>query len=148
MYLHTIALLESVGFQFGLDFDDELIVEYPLEFDPKVLADKVATDHAKETVQFLKARAMRQRQQFIGGPLNGQQHEGLPWLAIQIGENPLRLANYGFLARCLGPAEWAVYIGNPADGRAFYHGTATSQKKARRRAFEIMTARGRLEKVE
>lgn len=145
MYLNTVALLESVGFTFGLDFDDELMIEYPLEFDPKPLADKLATEHVQEITNYLKRRGQRAREQFVGGPLDGQPHKGLIWLTVEVGTT---LVTYGYLLHHVAPADWAVYLGNPHDGRAFFQGSVTSERKGRRKVYDLIAARGSVEKAQ
>ena len=108
MYLHTVTLLESVGFTFGLDLDEELQIEYPLDFDPKTLADKLAVEHVRELTSFLKFRGQRARQQFLGGPLDGQPHSGLPWSLYQRADGTH--VSRGVILHRTAPADWAKSI--------------------------------------
>lgn len=141
MYLHVVTLLESVGFTFGLDFDNELMIEYPLEFDPKCLADKLATEHVQEITNFLKRRGEQARRQFLGGPLDGEAYWELRWVTVQLVE-PTRLATFGYHFHRTAPAAWAIYLAaGSQDGRAFFRGTATSEKKAKRKMFDLIFGR-------
>lgn len=109
------------------------------------IAGRILLDHTKEVTRQLQLRRHYAMHQFVGGPLNGQRHDGLPWMCVEVGT---KMLSYGYLTRRIRSAEWAVYVGNPKDGRAFFHGYATSEKKARRKAFDVMMKGPTLEKAE
>lgn len=120
--LHELKILETLGVEIGLDFDDELLVTFPEKLDlaklRSLLSEEVNRKDLRQTLIWNRSRSMRQ---FVGGPRHGQQY--LQWEL----EGTFR----GFR---ISRAKWAVYE-YAKDGRAFFRGWATSQRKARRGEF-------------
>lgn len=111
----VVRFLESVGFAFELDWDDELTIAYPGDLTGKTLADALA-EHGAAIVRTVKLRSASERHQFMGGPYNGQHHGRCSGERIAIN---------------IRRGKWAVYL-VAADGRAWFRGYATSRVKARR----------------
>lgn len=110
-----VRFLESVGFVFELDWDDELSITYPDDLTGKTLADELAK-YGAAIVRTVKLTGASERSQFMGGPYNGQRHGRYEGERIAI-------------HMCRG--KWAVYVVAP-DGRAWFRGYAKSRTKARR----------------
>lgn len=124
----AVPFLESLGFEFHLDFDEELQIEYPEDLTPEEIA-TAAGAATKEIVEMLKGRARTLRRQHFGGPMHGKPHGGYWW------NRPVYH---------LGFARWAAYVID-RDGRAIYVGEATSKKKAQKLALDDAVARGLIE---
>ena len=124
----TIRFLESIGFTFSLDFDEQVEIEYPEDVTPRYIATEVGKYH--ESIRnALNSRAKILRRQFVGGPFNGDRHGRFPWSANKI------------IARQVRRAMWAVYeIRDPNDGRAWFLGYASSEIKAKRKELIKATA--------
>lgn len=114
----AIYFLESLGFRFSLDLDDELEITCPEFLSPDQIKARLLQDSAA-IVGRIKMRAKNRMRQFVGGPFNGEPHA---------------LHHYYPNGRGIGMrvarAEWAAYWLSP-DGRAFFQGMATSEKKAK-----------------
>jgi hypothetical protein len=113
----ALDFLQLLGFEFHIDFDDELQVGCPpedLEFRQSVCNwIYQSRDAMKKRVL---DRAAYDKYQFVGGPFNGRRHCLSRW--------------DGRVAMKLGRAKWAAYY-LIEDGRALYAGEATSERKAR-----------------
>lgn len=114
MLPNTIRFMRQLGFEFHLDWDGELEIEYPLDLTPGQIAQALLS-HDREIACVVKRQAACDREQCVGGPFNGRRHE---WLRGNL--EGLRVKR-----GC-----WAVYLVVP-DGRAFFQGFASSEKKAR-----------------
>ena len=110
-----VHFLESVGFQFELDWDDELTIVYPADLTGETLADALAK-HGNAIIKTVKVAAAAERRQCMGGPYNGTQHG---WGTDERIVLPI----------CRG--KWVVYL-VAADGRAWFRGYATSKREGKR----------------
>lgn len=117
-----ISFLRALGFEFHIDYDCELLIEKPDE----VSVDDVleALGAWRENWRGILARQVKyegqcERREFCGGPLHGQRHSV-----------DYHLMYHHFRGYHLARAKWAVYEFQP-DGRAFFRGYATSERKAR-----------------
>lgn len=113
---NTIDFMESLGFEFTLDWDGQLEVTYPDELVVETIAYEVGkySDAVKNRLLFRQHHSMRR---LIGGPFAGQKYT-----------NPFCRTLYW---RHVSRGKWAVYS-VWADGRATFKGYATSEFKARR----------------
>lgn len=118
----TLDFLKSLGFEFALDYDDELIISSPEWIDPKQIAGAFATDYREATVTQLRINRERALEQFVGGPLSGR-HCGL-----MFGPRAISVKRYRLPFE--GGAHWCAYFVK-IDGRAIFCGMTTSEKKAR-----------------
>ena len=120
----ALELLEFCGFGFSLDWDDDLVIAEPEDFEDgysdfhtflnQVLESELVHDWFTEV---LKRRRDRNMHQCVGGPCSGQRHHG-----FRAGTEVLFH---------LGRGEWAVYVVGNDRKRAFYLGNETSEKKAK-----------------
>ena len=117
-YVGLIDFAEALGVEFSMDWDGEVVMEYPDEID----AEKLVTflgDNGKLLGNQFRTRCDLARRVFVGGPLNGQR-------------TPLSCCrSRSYWAHRCKRARWAVYR-MQADGRAFFVGYATSAAKAKR----------------
>lgn len=113
----TVRFLESLGFTFHLDWDDELQIDYPEDLTPERIALTLG-EYRQHIVRTLKNRAEHDRMQLVGGPFNGERHG---WTTCW---------GRTLHARKVKRAWWAAYQ-LQEDGRAIFKGYATSEKKAR-----------------
>ena len=121
----TLKFLRMLGFKFYLDFDEQLVIEEPgdvLEMSRIMWIVDQCRDRIKQTVQHLAKRDM---EQFVGGPFNGQRHDK-SWYCC-----------HREVAKRIGPRQWAAHR-LVKDGRAFFVGITTSEKKARALGREAM----------
>lgn len=111
---HTLEFLKLFGFRFGLDLDEQVIIESP---ETVVVAEIVSEleKHNEAIKRDLTIRAKNARQQCVGGPFNGRRH-------CQYFGCPILFH--------IKRAKWAVYVVS-RDGRAFFLGYETSKKKGR-----------------
>lgn len=114
-YLTVIKLLKALEVEIGLDWDGALMFTCPVVVSGATL-EGLIEEHAEQIARELGAAGRRAMECFVGGPLNGQRHDAL----FAVG------AHRGYRQ---GPKKWAVYQFE-RDGRAFFRGWATSQKKA------------------
>jgi hypothetical protein len=118
----TLEFLTLLGFNISIDFDENLRIEPPRDCSATKIAELLAAEFAAPLAQQVVWRAQRERKQYLGGPFNGQQH----------GESN------GFtpcLAARVRRGHWAAYF-LVDDGRAFFMGLATSERKAKLLAWE------------
>lgn len=126
-----LKFLETLGVTFEIDWDDSVQIGIPesgVSYDEmrRALESPVPGTVAGATFsnwlhREVLCRAAARRAVFVGGSLNGKQVRY---------EQP---SYYGFIAHRLGRAHWEVYEqADKRDGRAFFRGYATSEKKARR----------------
>ncbi len=113
--------LESLGFEFHLDFDRQLIIEYPEELTVQDMA--IALGPLSGGIrEHLEGRQRIAMHTCMGGPLDGKPHMWPYWNSRKI------------YAVRVKRAHWAAYR-LQRDGRAIFQGYATSQKKARQGEF-------------
>lgn len=110
----TVRFLERLGFEFHLDWNDELEIHSP-EITAADIVSELEKYEDDVTGQILR-RAASNLEQFVGGPFNGQRHDAIYW-----GQNQ-------FIGRKVSRAKWAVYE-LQKDGRAFFRGWAKSKVK-------------------
>lgn len=122
--ISELRLLELLGFQFALDFDDTLQIKCDQTADQMV---EILNGRMDQLLRPFQYRMRRQRSQLVGGPCNGRKHYAQP---------------DDVLALHLARAKWAIYSVEK-DGRAFYRGNETSERKARRKALELRARAGR-----
>lgn len=114
---YTRHFVERLGFKLGLDFDNALIIEHPNAV-PIEAVIELLTKCQASLIAEIKCDAARERRQYVGGPVNGQK---------------IGLSHSHWLTVHVGRGRWAAYY-SPLpyrDGRAFYVGEATNQRKAR-----------------
>lgn len=117
----VVDFLRDLDFEIGLDFDGQVIIEYPESLNPKDVANELSK-YSDSIRKELTARATMQRRQFVGGPLNGNRHGHFAWCGNTV------------IAVRICRAKWACYeITDHADGRAWFRGFATSEAKAKRK---------------
>ena len=113
-----LDFLREIGFEFGLDWDGQLIIEYPKEVSVDKLLNLVKKyeEGIKKRLYFEGQKAKRV---YIGGPLNGQPYFMAGWPNYPICYHVKR-------------GEWLVYmVKNYDDPRAWFVGRTTSKKKAK-----------------
>jgi hypothetical protein len=129
---NTVQFLESLGFEFGLDWDGEVQVRCPPDIPSADIAAILCEKHLKDVREFIKHRADFERRQFVGGPLNGRKHAACYWtkpvIVADLEEWEVR-----------ADARWAVYV-LCEDGRARFIGLATSEAKGRKAGFDAARA--------
>jgi hypothetical protein len=111
----TLKFLELLGFKFELDLMGDLEITEPgdiIEIGRIMWIVDQCLDQIKSRLVIRGHNAMHQ---FVGGPLNGQQHD---------------YCYPRFVAIKQAPKHWAAYR-LVRDGRAFFCGWATSEAKAR-----------------
>lgn len=121
--MYLVDVLEALGLQFGLDYDGELQVTYPLLAPTQADLAKIIEQQRPHLVQALETRRIATLKVFVGGPLNGRRHR--QYVAIEHWIFPVRISY----------AKWAVYQGTAtpwADPRLHFLGYAKSRAKARR----------------
>jgi hypothetical protein len=109
--------LELFGFKFELDWDDSLIITPPERAIDNDRVMFVLNQCTKQITGKIVDRRRRDMRQCVGGPFNGQSHDHWPF------SSPV-------IARRVSRGRWAAYRVEK-DGRAFYVGEATNEKKAR-----------------
>ncbi len=115
-----IKFLRALGFGFHLDWDGSLLIEEPDYLSASDVLEALGA--WREEWRNILARqvtyeAQRDRSFFHGGPSHGKRHG-----------RDARRAEY-FVGCNVARAKWAVYKVVP-DGRAFFQGYATSERKA------------------
>lgn len=110
----AVPLLRALGFEIGVDWDGELLIEPPAALDCKAVIELLRGAQT-EVVQAVRFEAEKERRSCIGGPCNGRPHAAYEWMPLIVR---------------IGRANWAVYR-VAKDGRAYYVGPATSRKKGR-----------------
>lgn len=116
----AISFCEALGLRIGIDLDGELQVSCSRQFTEQDVAAEIMK-HAEAATWWVQNRAKRHRSQCVGGPFNGERHGRSHWGAPAFGMRVRR-------------AEWAAYFVEE-DGRAFFHGMTTSERKARQLAW-------------
>jgi len=114
-----LDFLRELGFKFGLDWDGQLIIEYPDAISTLYMANliKIFQDGIKVRLYFEGQKAQRV---YVGGPLNGK-----PYFGCRTPNQPLCCH--------IKRGEWLVYVVKSyEDPRAWYVGRASSKKKAKR----------------
>lgn len=126
MFDPLINLLREAGYELGLDVDDTVLIGHPDEIDPVKLGHFVGEKYT-ESIRFaLKREAERVRRRLHGGPFAGERRDP-------------ETDYYGRERFTFGikveRGKWAVYE-RWRDGRAFFRGWATSEKKAKAGQYE------------
>lgn len=117
-----LDFFREIGFEFGLDWDGQLMIEFP-----ETVSVEELTSLIKQYAEGIKVRLYFEGQKakriFVGGPLNGQPYfpsgcySGWP--------------NYPMCYH-VKRGEWLVYmVKSHDDPRAWYVGKSTSKKKAK-----------------
>lgn len=113
-----LDFLREIGYEFGLDWDGQLIIEYPESIDIDKLTNLIKS-YDEEIRECLYFEGRKAKRIFVGGPLNGKQY-----FNYYIPNNPI--------CRHIKRGEWAVYmVKEHDDPRAWFMGIATNKKKAK-----------------
>ncbi len=118
----TLRFLTELGFDMYIDLDQVLQIDYPEGLTAHQIAMRLGAEYRDELAVAVRHRAMLERHQFIGGPFNGEPHR------LSNAFSPL-------VSMRVSRANWAAYF-LVDDGRAFFQGMATSEKKARQLAWQ------------
>ncbi len=126
-----LRFLESLGVHFVMDWDDAVTITVP-ESVSWAEIQQALKPFGERLMEQVRCRAKRQRSVFVGGQLNGQQvSDSLPWVRTSGGIHRMAKCEYGYWIRHrLKRGCWEVYEEVP-DGRAFFRGYATSERKAK-----------------
>ena len=114
-----LDFLRALGFEFSLDWDDEVLVKPPASLEVRDVAGLIA-EFKDLILRRLKTDAHHDQQVCVGGPCSGKRHDGC-------GCTPILF----HLCR----RSWAVYKTKSypsTDERAWFIGMTTSKAKARR----------------
>lgn len=113
-----LDFLRELGFEFGLDWDMQLIIERPESVDIDRIVELLKY-FAKGIETRLYFEGQKAKSVFVGGPLNGKAYSGFYYPHQPICHHIKR-------------GEWVVYkVKDYDDPRAWYIGTASSNKKAK-----------------
>ena len=124
-----LEFLEAVGCKFSMDWDSHVIVAVPEELSHIQIREAIEP-FAKELSRQVRYRAKRRRSVFVGGTLNGQE---VGTQARGTYGHHMPNGRYGYWIRHrIKRGCWEVYEEDAKDGRAFFRGYATSERKARR----------------
>lgn len=121
MVAFELDFLRELGFEFGLDYDGEVLIDPPAEIDPYRMTELVRM-FGRGIGHRLDCERYRRLRVCVGGPCDGQPHEH------RGPESPLLFH--------LGRGRWAVYRVHcyvfelNRDPRAWFVGEAASKKKA------------------
>lgn len=113
-----LDFFREVGFEFGLDWDGQVVIEHPIEVSIDNLL-KLIMKYEDGIRTRLFFEGQKAKRVFVGGPLNGQScfGNGIP-------NQPI--------CRHVKRGEWLVYIVKSySDPRAWFVGKASSKKKAK-----------------
>ena len=139
----AVEFLESAGWTFELDWDDELIVSVPAG---QAVADLVAAVKRlpDAVVDRLRRQRRRNLQTYVDGPLQGRSYQ-TQW-GVGVDVDYVRLEEEGPAVRVMRPilvhvsrGRWACYR-VAEDGRAYFIDWASSRKKARALVWETQKA--------
>lgn len=124
-------LLRAVGFKFAVDYDGSLQWTAPESIDVAKL--KFIVEHGEAAIaREILSREVRLRRCCYGGPMDGRRHA---WLFHYLGRINAAGEVIGYAPHYVpvrvNRAKWATYR-LQEDGRAFFVGYATSERKARR----------------
>lgn len=122
--MSLLAFAEALGIKLGLDWDGELLIEYP-EILSRLEIEAAVAPFEEDLALAISLRAKRLLNVLVGGPFNGRRN----FSGCCHGET---------FGRRVSRAHWAVYRQGD-DGRAFFIGYATSQRKARRGVLKSKT---------
>ena len=114
-----IDFLREIGFTIGLDWDGEVMIEYPPDI-PERMRNLISEfkDGIKKRLFFEGEQA---KCSFVGGSLNGRVYS---YGAVNYRGRPF--------CHHVKRGEWEVYVvKSPDDPRAWFVGKATSKKKGR-----------------
>lgn len=113
----VLDLLDVLGVTFSMDIDGTIDCIVPESIECSKISEFVQY-HGERLNDQLKYRFMRERQQFVGGPLNGKQ---------------VRIAGYtgSYYAHNIDRGYWACYQWTD-EGRAMFRGFSTSKRRAKK----------------
>lgn len=122
----SLRFLEWLGFEFSIDFDDELVIELrKARWVDETRCRAWATHYAVAIKQALRWRAARERKRFLGGPWDGWPHDHSGYCSFHI-----VLPTACRLPGVKGAKSiWSAYR-LMKDGRATFVGNASSKEKA------------------
>ncbi len=123
---NVLALLEAIGVELGLEWDNSLESLVPREIDAHGLAVWIA-EHGEKIAQDIRHRSTRDRRRCIGGPFDGQRYTAPAMIPLVDGDRTL---SYGRIALQIARGSWAAYA-MAFDGRAFFVGIEGSERKAK-----------------
>lgn len=135
-----LRFLESLGVEFDMDWDGEVTMTVP-EAVSCAEIEQALKPFGKRLREQVRFRAKQQRSVFVGGQLNGRE---VSWQGPGRCGCGHRMGNggYGYWIRHrLARGRWEVYEEVP-DGRAFFRGYATSERKARHGEITATAAKG------
>jgi hypothetical protein len=124
-----LRFLESLGVSFDMDWDEEVTITVPGAVSCVEL-EQALKPFGKQLSQEVRYRAKRQRSVFVGGQLNGRE---VSWQGPGRRGCGHRMAGGGYaywIRHRLKRGCWEVYE-EVLDGRAFFRGYTTSERKAR-----------------
>lgn len=111
-----LDFLRVLGFDFSLDWDGRVIIEYPEAVEPAQVA-TLASKFYKQIAMRMKFEQTRRMSVCMGGPMDGQAHRGYRGLP---------------LIYHVSRGKWAVYrVRAYDDPRAVFVGCAKNRKAAR-----------------
>jgi len=113
-----LDFLRALGFEFGEDWDGEVLITAPASIDVHGMTELVGRfkKGIKRRLYFEGRNAMSV---CVGGPCNGRRHNTSPGCCTPVLFH-------------VGRAQWAVYgFKSYRDPRAWFLGTATNRQKAR-----------------
>ena len=125
-----LRFLESLGVEFDMDYDETVSVTVP-ESVSRAEIEEAVKPFGKQLTEQVRYRAERQRSVFVGGQLNGQE---VSWQGPGRRGCGHRMANGSYaywITYRLKRGRWEVYEEVRGDGRSFFRGYATSERKAR-----------------
>lgn len=112
-----IDCLREIGITIGLDWDGELMIEYPKDIPERMR--NLISEFTKGIKKRLSFDGEQAKCSFVGGSLSGKKYS---YGAVYYGSRPF--------CHHIKRGEWEVYIVKSSDDpRAWFVGTATSKKK-------------------
>ena len=128
-----LEFLESLGVEFEIDWDDEVIITVPREGISYAEIEQALQPVSKRLVNQARYRAKARRSVFVGGTLNGQEVESRTHGIRSEWCHRMADGKLGHrIRRRIKRGCWEVYEQGDTDGRAFFRGYATSEQKARK----------------
>jgi len=117
-----LSFAEALDVEFSMDWDGEVFIEYPEHVDVERLRSYLK-EHGSALAVMFSDRESRKQQVLVGGPFANKPN----WRWSPAGT---------FIVLRVKRAKWAVYRQH-GDGRAFFMGLATSEKKAKRGLIQV-----------
>lgn len=113
-----LDFFRALGFEFGEDWDGELIIKIPDEVKIEQIVDLIRK-FSKGIKKRLYFEGQKTKRVLVGGPLNGK-----PYINTEMPNKPIVFH--------IKRGEWAVYtIKSHEDPRGWFVGMTTSRKKAK-----------------